>query len=160
MQGYQCLDMSYSRSIHSHTAQQPDAQHTHLTNTCTPHCAPQAAPHPTPPHHTTLNPCLIVPHLSPPSPQGLRVLEGLSATGLRSIRYALELDGVSQIDANDLDPTVVEAMRRNISMNGPDVEAKVQPHCSDARLLMLQNPYVSVMRACRLRHVLAFAMAF
>jgi tRNA G26 N,N-dimethylase Trm1 len=83
--------------------------------------------------------------------QGARVLEGLAASGLRSIRYALELDGVSRIDANDLDPTVVESMRRNIHMNGPDVEAKVQPHCSDARLLMLQNPYVSVfglMRWC------------
>jgi len=71
------------------------------------------------------------------------LLEGLAASGLRSIRYALELDGVSRIDANDLDPTVVESMRRNISMNGPDAQAKVQPHCSDARLLMLQNPYVS-----------------
>jgi tRNA G37 N-methylase Trm5 len=85
------------------------------------------------------------------------VLEGLSATGLRSIRYALELDGVSEVHANDLDPTVVEAMRRNISLNGPDVEAKVQPHCSDARLLMLQNPYVSVLRACTSR--LAFGYA-
>lgn len=75
--------------------------------------------------------------------QGARVLEGLAASGLRSIRYALELDGVSQIDANDLDAAVVESMRRNIDMNGPDAQAKVQPHCSDARLLMLQKPYVS-----------------
>lgn len=87
------------------------------------------------------------------TPQGAHVLEGLAASGLRSIRYALELDGVSRIDANDLDPTVVESMRRNISMNGPEVEAKVQPHCSDARLLMLQNPYVSwgTLHACHTR---------
>lgn len=71
------------------------------------------------------------------------MLEGLAASGLRSIRYALELDGVSRIDANDLDPTVVESMRANIAMNGQAVQDKVQPHCSDARLLMLQNPYVS-----------------
>lgn len=40
---------------------------------------------------------------------------------------------------------MVESMRRNISMNGPNAQAKVQPHCSDARLLMLQNPYVSLL---------------
>eukprot|EP00878_Enallax_costatus_P040089 GHUV01046073.1.p1 GENE.GHUV01046073.1~~GHUV01046073.1.p1 ORF type:complete len:436 (+),score=123.03 GHUV01046073.1:390-1697(+) len=74
--------------------------------------------------------------------QGARVLEGLAASGLRSIRYALELDGVSRIDANDLDPSVVESMKQNISFNGPDAEAKVQPTCSDARLLMLQSPGV------------------
>jgi tRNA (guanine26-N2/guanine27-N2)-dimethyltransferase len=68
------------------------------------------------------------------------VLEGLAATGLRSIRYALEVPGVGRVDANDLDPAVVESMRANIALNGAEVEAKVQPHCSDARLLMLQNP--------------------
>jgi tRNA (guanine26-N2/guanine27-N2)-dimethyltransferase len=36
------------------------------------------------------------------------VLEGLAASGLRSIRYALEIDGVARIDANDLDGAVVE----------------------------------------------------
>lgn len=72
------------------------------------------------------------------------MLEGLAASGLRSIRYALELDGVSRIDANDLDPSVVESMKQNIAFNGAEVEAKVQPTCSDARLLMLQNPGVGV----------------
>jgi tRNA (guanine26-N2/guanine27-N2)-dimethyltransferase len=71
-----------------------------------------------------------------------RVLEGLAASGLRSIRYALELDGVSRIDANDLDPAVVDSMRANIALNGPEVQARVVPTCSDARLLMLQNPEV------------------
>lgn len=36
------------------------------------------------------------------------MLEGLAASGLRSIRYALEIDGISRIDANDLDGSVVE----------------------------------------------------
>ena len=71
---------------------------------------------------------------------GARILEGLSASGLRSVRYALEVDGISRVDANDLDPSVVESMRANIAFNGPDVEAKVFPHNSDARMLMLQNP--------------------
>jgi hypothetical protein len=71
-----------------------------------------------------------------------RVLEGLAASGLRSIRYALELDGVSRIDANDLDPAVVDSMRANIALNGLQVQARVVPTCSDARLLMLQSPEV------------------
>ncbi|WIA32628.1 hypothetical protein OEZ86_003431 [Tetradesmus obliquus] len=75
-----------------------------------------------------------------PAQAGARVLEGLAASGLRSIRYALELDGVSRIDANDVDPAVVESMRANIALNGPGVAARVVPTCSDARLLMLQNP--------------------
>ncbi|KAF8071357.1 tRNA (guanine(26)-N(2))-dimethyltransferase 1 [Scenedesmus sp. PABB004] len=70
---------------------------------------------------------------------GLRVLEGLAASGLRSIRYALELEGVTRIDANDVDPSVVESMAANIAANGPRA-AKVHPTCSDARLLMLQSP--------------------
>jgi tRNA (guanine26-N2/guanine27-N2)-dimethyltransferase len=59
---------------------------------------------------------------------------------MRSIRYALELEGVRQIDANDLDPAVVESMKQNITFNGPEVQQKVQPTCSSAQLLMMQNP--------------------
>lgn len=40
------------------------------------------------------------------------MLEGLAASGLRSIRYALEIDGIARIDANDLDGAVVEVPRR------------------------------------------------
>lgn len=76
------------------------------------------------------------------------MLEALAASGLRSIRYALELDGISRIDANDLDPAVVESMEQNISYNGPNAEARVQPTCSDARFLMLQSPGVSLL-SCR-----------
>eukprot|EP00195_Chlamydomonas_chlamydogama_P004170 CAMPEP_0202922836 /NCGR_PEP_ID=MMETSP1392-20130828/78133_1 /ASSEMBLY_ACC=CAM_ASM_000868 /TAXON_ID=225041 /ORGANISM="Chlamydomonas chlamydogama, Strain SAG 11-48b" /LENGTH=576 /DNA_ID=CAMNT_0049616487 /DNA_START=1623 /DNA_END=3353 /DNA_ORIENTATION=+ len=73
---------------------------------------------------------------------GARLLEGLAASGLRSIRYALEIPGVSRIDANDLDRAVVESMKRNIEFNGPEVVAKVQPQCSDARMIMMQSPLV------------------
>ena len=46
-------------------------------------------------------------------------MEALSATGLRSIRYARELpgEGVHSIFANDLDPAAVQAIRRNIEFN-------------------------------------------
>ncbi|KAF7363475.1 tRNA (guanine(26)-N(2))-dimethyltransferase [Mycena sanguinolenta] len=46
------------------------------------------------------------------------ILEALSATGLRSIRYAKEIPHVSHILANDLSPAATAAMRRNIEING------------------------------------------
>ena len=71
---------------------------------------------------------------------GLRILEGLAATGLRSIRYAREIDGhVEKIVANDMDPTVVESMRRNIEFNG--VESRVETSEGDARAVMLNSKH-------------------
>ncbi|KAF9564606.1 N2,N2-dimethylguanosine tRNA methyltransferase [Agrocybe pediades] len=46
------------------------------------------------------------------------ILEALSATGLRSIRYAKEIPLVKYVIANDLSAGAVEAMKRNISING------------------------------------------
>eukprot|EP00798_Chlamydomonas_sp_ICE-L_P005932 gene5932-33506_t len=66
-------------------------------------------------------------------------LEGLAASGLRSIRYALEIPGVARIDANDLDSSVCASMRQNCEFNGPEVQAKVRTLCNDARLVMMQN---------------------
>ncbi len=66
------------------------------------------------------------------------MLEGLAASGLRAIRYAKEIEGIGKVVANDLDPVVVESMRRNIEFNGELAQAKVQPNCGDARLVMMQ----------------------
>ena len=41
------------------------------------------------------------------SPRGVRVLEALSATGLRSLRYAKEVAGIDSIIANDRDAAAV-----------------------------------------------------
>eukprot|EP00434_Breviolum_minutum_P041894 symbB.v1.2.037272.t1/scaffold5459.1/size26914/3 len=53
--------------------------------------------------------------------KGLKVLEALAATGIRTVRYAKELPqgagGVRNIVANDLDPNAVEHMRRNFAHN-------------------------------------------
>ncbi|KAF8964045.1 tRNA methyltransferase [Flammula alnicola] len=46
------------------------------------------------------------------------LLEALSATGLRSIRYAKEIPLIKRVIANDLSPGAVEAMKRNIAING------------------------------------------
>lgn len=50
-------------------------------------------------------------------PYKFTLLEALSATGLRSIRYAKELPHIKYVIANDLSPTAVAAMNRNITIN-------------------------------------------
>lgn len=61
---------------------------------------------------------------------GVTILEALSATGLRSIRYAKEIPGVRKIIANDLSRKAVESIRGNIEMNS--VGGIVETSFSDA----------------------------
>ncbi|XP_021026344.1 tRNA (guanine(26)-N(2))-dimethyltransferase isoform X2 [Mus caroli] len=69
--------------------------------------------------------------------EGLRVLEGLAASGLRSIRFALEVPGLQSVVANDASARAVELMHRNVELNG--VAHLVQPNQADARMLMYQH---------------------
>lgn len=48
----------------------------------------------------------------------MTILEALSASGLRSIRYAKEVPGVREIIANDLSGTAASSIRANIAHNG------------------------------------------
>jgi tRNA (guanine26-N2/guanine27-N2)-dimethyltransferase len=68
----------------------------------------------------------------PPSdgPKKIRILEALSATGLRSIRYAKEIPGLAEIVANDLSSQAVEMIKKNVVLNG--VENIVTPNQADA----------------------------
>ncbi|CAJ2665855.1 unnamed protein product [Trifolium pratense] len=68
------------------------------------------------------------------------VLEALSASGLRALRYAREIEGIGQVIALDNDPASVEACRRNIKFNGSVAVSKVESHLADARVYMLENP--------------------
>ena len=47
-------------------------------------------------------------------PSYMRILEALSATGLRAIRYAHEIPHVKEIVANDLLPEAIESIKRNV----------------------------------------------
>jgi tRNA (guanine26-N2/guanine27-N2)-dimethyltransferase len=69
----------------------------------------------------------------------LQVLEALSATGLRSIRYFKEIDGIERIVANDWDKKAVNAIKENIEFNNLDTEKQIKPNCGDARLVMLDQ---------------------
>ncbi|XP_030564873.1 probable tRNA (guanine(26)-N(2))-dimethyltransferase [Drosophila novamexicana] len=65
---------------------------------------------------------------------GLRILEALAATGLRSIRYAQEIAGVRQIIANDLSKQAVKSIKTNVRHNA--VEHLIETSHADAMTLM------------------------
>ncbi|XP_074649968.1 tRNA (guanine(26)-N(2))-dimethyltransferase-like [Tubulanus polymorphus] len=74
-------------------------------------------------------------------PNGLRILEGLAATGLRSVRFALEIPGVKEIVSNDFDENAVGYIAKNIEMNS--VERLMKANCGDASMVMYRNRKVS-----------------
>lgn len=61
---------------------------------------------------------------------GITILEALSATGLRSIRYAKEITNVKNIIANDISAKAEKDIQRNIKLN--NVEKIVESSCDDA----------------------------
>ncbi|KAL1521571.1 hypothetical protein AB1Y20_021230 [Prymnesium parvum] len=65
----------------------------------------------------------------------LRVLDAMTASGLRAIRYSLEVPQVTQVVANDLQPTALEALRENLRRNGLS-EERVVPSLGDAVSVM------------------------
>lgn len=76
------------------------------------------------------------PVVSTLSPQGgLRVLEALAASGLRSIRFAKEVPGLRAVVANDFSARAVELMNRNVAFNR--VGHLVAPRMADARYPLL-----------------------
>ncbi|KAH8689799.1 S-adenosyl-L-methionine-dependent methyltransferase [Talaromyces proteolyticus] len=63
-----------------------------------------------------------------------RILDALSATGLRALRYAKEVPIATNIVANDLSYSAIDAIKTNIKYNG--VEEVVRPNVGDARKYM------------------------
>lgn len=58
------------------------------------------------------------------------MLEALSASGLRSIRYAKEVGGLKNIITNDLSASAVESIKSNSQKNG--VSHLITPSEGDA----------------------------
>lgn len=83
-----------------------------------------------------------IPKDTPYRPHKIVILEALSATGLRSIRYAKEIPQVDYVIANDLSPAAAESMRRNVELNGLGTAAepdKVRVNEGDACSLMYSH---------------------
>ncbi|XP_073996153.1 tRNA methyltransferase 1 isoform X1 [Rhodnius prolixus] len=71
------------------------------------------------------------------SQEGISIFEALSATGLRSIRFALEVPGVTNVIANDISLSAVKSIEANIKHNR--VDHVVTASHSDASLYMYMN---------------------
>ncbi|OJJ45530.1 hypothetical protein ASPZODRAFT_153176 [Penicilliopsis zonata CBS 506.65] len=69
-----------------------------------------------------------------PAPQSFTILDALSATGLRALRYASEIPFTSCVVANDWSPTAIQSMKMNIEYNG--LETRISPNVGDARVYM------------------------
>ncbi|XP_037117139.1 tRNA (guanine(26)-N(2))-dimethyltransferase [Syngnathus acus] len=68
--------------------------------------------------------------------RGLRVLEALAASGLRSVRFALEVPGLRSVTANDFSRKAAALVARNAEYNG--VGQLVRASCKDASMLMYE----------------------
>ncbi|XP_052099947.1 tRNA (guanine(26)-N(2))-dimethyltransferase-like isoform X2 [Mytilus californianus] len=68
---------------------------------------------------------------------GIKILEGLSASGLRSVRFGLEIPGVNSIIANDFDENAVSFINKNIEKN--NLQELVSSSCDDAAMVMYRN---------------------
>ncbi|KAB7499090.1 hypothetical protein Anas_04441 [Armadillidium nasatum] len=82
-------------------------------------------------NNTEISPCGVK------DENGIRVLEALAASGLRSIRYAKEVGGIKEIIANDISKQAIECLKSNLESNG--VHHIVEPSLNDASLVMYQN---------------------
>ncbi|RUP11544.1 tRNA methyltransferase [Jimgerdemannia flammicorona] len=65
-------------------------------------------------------------------------VKALSASGLRSIRYAKEIPNVRYIMANDLEQDAVDSIKRNVAYNGLS-EDLVRPNKGDAMAVMYSH---------------------
>lgn len=59
-----------------------------------------------------------------------RILDALSATGLRALRYAQEIPFVTSVTANDMSPKAIQAITLNVQHNR--LEKKIKPNTGNA----------------------------
>ena len=74
----------------------------------------------------------------PSASDKIRVLDVMTASGLRALRYTLEVAEVGGVVANDLDPQAVAALRENMRRNGLD-EDRIQPSTGDGVAVMQRS---------------------
>ncbi|EYC10749.1 hypothetical protein Y032_0054g2531 [Ancylostoma ceylanicum] len=67
----------------------------------------------------------------------IRILDALSASGLRAFRFSQEVENVDYVLANDFSENAVESIKENITLNG--VEGKVRANFGDAVVTMMEH---------------------
>ncbi|KAL8973286.1 MAG: hypothetical protein Q9197_002410 [Variospora fuerteventurae] len=85
-----------------------------------------------PPEPDQKTPRDTLPYVSPP----FRILDALSATGLRALRYAKEIPNVTSVTANDLLQSATASINVNVEYNG--LLDQVHPSTGDAKALMYE----------------------
>ncbi len=68
----------------------------------------------------------------------LKILDALSATGVRGIRYAKQVEGLEKVVLNDSKPEAVENIKNNLERNEVDRDLYTVEE-KDANLLMTEN---------------------
>lgn len=79
----------------------------------------------------------VVPEAGKKYADGISILEGLAASGLRSIRFGLEIPGIKRIVANDFDKAAVEVIQKNIERN--HLSDLVTASVGDASMVMYMS---------------------
>jgi len=77
-----------------------------------------------------------------PGEGDISYVECLSASGLRSIRVAKEVEGLKTIIANDIEPVAVERMKKNMSLSGLE-PGRITLSCDDANALLYKVRSIS-----------------
>lgn len=77
------------------------------------------------------------------------ILDALTATGLRALRYAAEIPQTTCVVANDLSTSAVEAMKVNIEYNG--LGDRIQPNLGDARAYMYSLQGASSVKGVKIK---------
>jgi tRNA (guanine26-N2/guanine27-N2)-dimethyltransferase len=78
------------------------------------------------------------------SSEKVSLLEGMSATGLRSIRYAQECPLIDHITANDLEKEAFNRITENATKNGISPDTKVKVNLGDVNEVMHNNKYTVI----------------
>ena len=64
----------------------------------------------------------------------LKICDLMTGCGVRGIRYALEIDGASEVILNDLNPSAISLTRQNMELN--DIDIKLRIECQDSNVLL------------------------
>jgi tRNA (guanine26-N2/guanine27-N2)-dimethyltransferase len=71
--------------------------------------------------------------LAPHKP--IYAVDALSGTGVRAIRYALEVSDINVVHANDIDPLAYDLIKENVRIN--NLKEKIVVHNEDANTLLI-----------------------
>ncbi|BAW31893.1 tRNA (guanine(26)-N(2))-dimethyltransferase [Methanothermobacter sp. MT-2] len=66
---------------------------------------------------------------------GIKVADVFAGSGIRGIRYLVEIEGVEYVLANDINPVAVEFIEKNSQLNNTNIDIRME----DANILLRKN---------------------